>query len=145
MNNLDNARKEDIKNKILDLHSGSPKKYRVKYYRKVLNSINRFSKYCNADYDLVKEDVLDALGSSCKYCGEEIDAKNLSGDHIIPLTRGGVSYLDNFQLICNRCNKRKGDLTNEEYVSLLDLISFWDDEAQLYVLRQMSKSDYYGS
>lgn len=145
MKNLNNARKKDIKEKILDIHSGSPKKYKVKYYKKVCRLINNFRKYCNCDYDKIKSITLQALGSACKYCGDKITAKNLSGDHITPLTRGGVSYLDNFQIICNSCNQRKGDLSGSEYEELLKVIDKWDDSGKRYILTQLRKSDYYGS
>ncbi|GGT71404.1 hypothetical protein GCM10010256_32520 [Streptomyces coeruleorubidus] len=50
----------------------------------------------------------------CTGCGV-----NLSGlidtfdvahyDHMMPLSRGGLNDVTNLQLLCERCNKRKGD------------------------------------
>jgi hypothetical protein len=40
----------------------------------------------------------------CKYCGS-ID--NLEIDHIKPLARGGSNDLDNLQILCGPCNRRK--------------------------------------
>jgi len=145
MKNLDRARKEEVKKKILSLHSGSPKKYRVKYYKKICRLINTFAKYCNTDKKEMEKFVLKALGEKCCYCGDIIDAKNISGDHIIPLTRGGVSYLSNFNIVCLSCNQRKGDLLDLEYKELLSMIDKWSEDAKRYVLTQLRKSDYYGS
>lgn len=42
---------------------------------------------------------------TCQVCGSR---KNLSVDHIIPESRGGVSHPDNYQTLCKKCNSRKG-------------------------------------
>ncbi|WP_373435214.1 HNH endonuclease [Metamycoplasma equirhinis] len=42
----------------------------------------------------------------CKRCGAY--NKNLEIDHIIPVSRGGKSTLDNLQTLCHDCNQQKG-------------------------------------
>ena len=44
-------------------------------------------------------------GPHCKACGT---TDNLTVDHIIPMSRGGSDDIDNLQLLCRRCNSRKG-------------------------------------
>lgn len=44
-------------------------------------------------------------GPFCKACGT---TDNLCVDHIIPMSRGGSDDMDNLQLLCRRCNSRKG-------------------------------------
>lgn len=44
----------------------------------------------------------------CLCCGK---AKPLTPDHIVPVTRGGSSYIDNIQPLCMLCNQRKKDKT----------------------------------
>ena len=41
----------------------------------------------------------------CVKCGSK---KNLEIDHVVPLARGGSSRLENLQLLCRDCNRRKG-------------------------------------
>ena len=44
-------------------------------------------------------------GGVCRRCGGTFD---LQYDHIIPFVRGGPTTVDNLQLLCGRCNQRKG-------------------------------------
>ncbi|MDW7771696.1 MAG: HNH endonuclease [Desulfobulbaceae bacterium] len=43
----------------------------------------------------------------CYYCGRKVGFKNLTMDHIIPLSRGGRSTRDNLVPCCKECNNRK--------------------------------------
>lgn len=42
---------------------------------------------------------------TCRRCGSR---RNLSVDHIIPVSRGGPSSIDNYQTLCRSCNSSKG-------------------------------------
>ena len=44
-------------------------------------------------------------GGRCVDCGSDFD---LQYDHLIPLALGGGSGVDNLQLLCADCNRRKG-------------------------------------
>ncbi len=46
-------------------------------------------------------------GESCVNCGE---SDKLVLDHVIPIAKGGLSRLDNLQLLCSTCNRIKGKL-----------------------------------
>jgi 5-methylcytosine-specific restriction endonuclease McrA len=43
---------------------------------------------------------------TCRYCG--VRGVRLECDHIHPLSRGGVTELDNLAACCRPCNRRKG-------------------------------------
>ncbi len=43
--------------------------------------------------------------TSCEYCGSKED---LSWDHIIPKSKGGLDVAENHLLACRRCNSSKG-------------------------------------
>lgn len=51
---------------------------------------------------------------TCQYCGQRFDSKNLTCDHIIPRSRGGVMEWTNIVTSCNRCNLKKGDKMPDE-------------------------------
>lgn len=52
--------------------------------------------------------VWDRDGWKCVTCGTH---KNLTVDHIIPVSKGGTDDLDNLQTMCGSCNSRKGNRT----------------------------------
>lgn len=47
----------------------------------------------------------------CQYCG----APATEIDHIVPVSRGGMTNLDNLACVCGPCNRSKGDRTPEEW------------------------------
>ncbi len=50
----------------------------------------------------------------CQYCGRIFPSNDLSIDHVIPRSRGGVDSWDNLVCACIRCNARKGGRTPDE-------------------------------
>ncbi len=42
-------------------------------------------------------------------CGVKLDIWHLEIDHIIPRSKNGGDYYQNYQLLCGRCNHTKGD------------------------------------
>lgn len=51
---------------------------------------------------------------TCQYCGHRPPVDELSIDHVVPRSRGGISTWTNCVLSCLRCNRRKGNRTVEE-------------------------------
>jgi len=46
--------------------------------------------------------------SRCQYCGRRFPTSELSLDHVVPRSRGGLSTWTNIVCACSRCNARKG-------------------------------------
>ena len=66
-----------------------------------------------ADYwHIVRSIVLERDGHACTYCGSD---KQLEGDHIVPLSRGGSNAFVNLATACRPCNLSKGSKAVEEW------------------------------
>ncbi len=64
----------------------------------------------------------------CAGCGMHYHLNILEMNHVIPKAKGGTDHADNFQLLCSRCNRRKGrrshadlmaDLSRKPQVTLI--------------------------
>jgi len=52
--------------------------------------------------------------NQCQYCGKKFSTQDLSLDHILPRSQGGVSSWENIVCACIRCNVRKGGRTPKQ-------------------------------
>lgn len=60
--------------------------------------------------DSLRYDIMRRDGFRCCICGATAkDGVNLEVDHIIPISKGGQSTMDNLQTLCERCNRGKRD------------------------------------
>lgn len=50
----------------------------------------------------------------CQYCAQRFSTSQLSLDHVVPRSRGGVESWENIVCACLKCNVRKGDRTPVE-------------------------------
>jgi len=51
---------------------------------------------------------------TCQYCGARPDRSDLTIDHVVPRSRGGMTSWENVVTACRRCNTRKGSKTPAE-------------------------------
>jgi len=45
---------------------------------------------------------------TCPCCGKREPDIKLTKDHIVPVCMGGTSFIENLQVLCERCNAEKG-------------------------------------
>jgi 5-methylcytosine-specific restriction endonuclease McrA len=64
--------------------------------------------------EVLSEWITTARLLSCPYCASPV--KEI--DHKVPLSKGGEHILDNLQMLCLDCNRRKHDMTDEEFRSV---------------------------
>ena len=58
----------------------------------------------------------------CHYCGEEFSPAELTMDHKIPLSRGGMSEKINLVPACKECNNKKKYLLPTEWEEYMEHI-----------------------
>ena len=57
----------------------------------------------------IKRAVYERQRGVCKLCGGHFDIKQMEADHITPWSAGGRTVIDNCQLLCKQCNRRKSN------------------------------------
>jgi hypothetical protein len=67
-----------------------------------------------AGYEM-REYLLEKFNRTCIYCGAK--KVPLQVEHIIPKARGGSNRISNLTLACDACNKAKGTLSLEDFLS----------------------------
>lgn len=63
--------------------------------------------------DSIKRKVFERDGKACAVCGS-VDKLHI--DHKFPVSRGGFTKLDNLQVLCEKCNLRKRNMTMQEFL-----------------------------
>jgi hypothetical protein len=57
--------------------------------------------------DNEKRTVYERQGGKCRQCGKACDIGEMEADHITPYSKGGHTTIDNCQMLCRDCNRRK--------------------------------------
>ncbi|ESQ12433.1 MAG TPA: HNH endonuclease [Chromatiaceae bacterium] len=70
----------------------------------------------------------------CLYCGGHFSARNLSRDHVRPISQGGVDCWNNVVTACVRCNNYKAGRTPERAGMLLLAVPFTPTHAEYIYL-----------
>jgi 5-methylcytosine-specific restriction endonuclease McrA len=63
---------------------------------------------------LTRRTVLARDQYTCQYCGAQPGKNNLTVDHVIPRSKGGLTLWENVVTACGPCNQRKGNRTLHE-------------------------------
>ena len=71
----------------------------------------------------------------CLYCGERFGHRDLSRDHVTPLSQGGSNRWTNVVSACVRCNNHKAGRTPEEADMQLLAIPFTPTHAEFVYLQ----------
>ena len=62
-----------------------------------------------ADSRSVKERLFKDQKGRCNGCRTKLGIQHLEVDHVIPRSKGGGDYYENYQLLCGHCNRTKGN------------------------------------
>jgi 5-methylcytosine-specific restriction endonuclease McrA len=71
----------------------------------------------------------------CLYCGQQFTHGWLTRDHIIPVSRGGLSVWENCVTACRACNQHKDDRTPEEANMKLLAVPYTPNLAEYLILQ----------
>jgi 5-methylcytosine-specific restriction endonuclease McrA len=85
---------------------------------------------CNITVEEIRQLIYDFYGQKCKYCDKILNINTFVFDHIIPISKGGSSNIDNIQLICKTSNGMKGSLHEDNFQLLLDWLETVPEELQ---------------
>jgi 5-methylcytosine-specific restriction endonuclease McrA len=58
---------------------------------------------------LSRKNILLRDRNACQYCNVVLTAGELTLDHVVPRSRGGLSTWENLVACCHNCNRRKGN------------------------------------
>ena len=68
-----------------------------------------------------KNHLINRDGAICKICKKGFASKkDITIDHIIPFSKGGLDEVENFQLAHLECNQEKGAMLPEEFEAFQD-------------------------
>ena len=95
---------------------------------------------------LSRKNILLRDRNTCQYCGSCLPAGELTLDHVIPRSRGGVSTWENLVACCHICNRRKGNqmIHELEDMKLLREPRPFSLHTSRHIMRMIGNSDCAG-
>lgn len=57
-----------------------------------------------------RQEILRSTRGICAHCGKKLTTKNMTVEHIIPISRGGTNKMENLTALCYNCNNMKNNL-----------------------------------
>jgi 5-methylcytosine-specific restriction endonuclease McrA len=91
---------------------------------------------------LSRKNILLRDRNTCQYCGTVLGASELTLDHVMPRSRGGLSTWENLVACCHECNRRKGNqLPLEANMHLLREPRAFNLHTSRHIMRLLGHSD----
>src|SRR5436190_5642372 len=91
---------------------------------------------------LSRKNILLRDRNTCQYCCKVMSSGELTLDHVIPRSRGGLSTWENLVACCHECNRRKGNqLAHETNMKLLREPRPLNLHTSRHIMRLMGHSD----
>jgi hypothetical protein len=63
--------------------------------------------------------IIERDGGCCAWCGAEVWRRDLTLEHVLPRSGGGITTDDNALVACRRCNRARGSRPVVAYVRSL--------------------------
>ncbi|HEX4489394.1 MAG TPA: HNH endonuclease [Terriglobales bacterium] len=91
---------------------------------------------------LSRKNILLRDRSTCQYCAEVMSAGELTLDHVIPRSRGGLSSWENLVACCHPCNRHKSNqLPHEAGMKLMREPRAFNLHTSRHIMRLMGSDD----
>ena len=111
------------------------------------STLKRRSKEYEVVFDIslptIRNLLLRHYSKQCIYCDNILDVSNMVCDHIVPISSGGPSISQNLEMICKRCNIRKGPLTGREYRIFITFLEKQPKHVLEYVFRKLASKEVF--
>lgn len=105
-NLVNNGKAEILKSGENPIYSGAKS-----FTRPLIIRLFNYVRYRFKQIKINRQILFNRDKNECVYCGSK---KNLTIDHVIPKSRGGLNTWTNLATCCTKCNALKGDKTPEE-------------------------------
>jgi 5-methylcytosine-specific restriction endonuclease McrA len=91
---------------------------------------------------LSRKNILLRDRNTCQYCAQVLPSAELTLDHVIPRSRGGLSTWENLVAACHFCNRKKGNqYSHEAGMKLLREPRAFTLHTSRHIMRMMGRSD----
>ncbi len=91
---------------------------------------------------LSRKNILLRDRNTCQYCGNVHPSGELTLDHVVPRSRGGLSAWENLVACCHPCNRQKGNqLAAEAGMRLLREPRAFTLHTSRHIMRMIGRSD----
>lgn len=91
---------------------------------------------------LSRKNILLRDRNTCQYCGNVHPSSELTLDHVVPRSRGGLSAWENLVACCHPCNRQKGNhLAHEAGMRLLREPRAFTLHTSRHIMRMIGRSD----
>ena len=91
---------------------------------------------------LSRKNILLRDRNSCQYCGSVMPSSELTLDHVVPRSRGGLSTWENLVACCHPCNRQKGNQpASEAGMRLLREPRAFTLHTSRHIMRMIGRSD----
>src|SRR5882672_4768694 len=91
---------------------------------------------------LSRKNILLRDRNTCQYCAVILSSGELTLDHVVPRSRGGLSTWENLVACCHSCNRTKGNqLLVETSMKLLRESRAFNLHTSRHIMRMIGRSD----
>lgn len=107
----------DILSKVDIIEWYADKTIKTQNFEMLVPSIVRLKKmarYVKTSQKYSKENIFKRDSFMCQYCGYAGTYADLTCDHVVPKSKGGVASWKNIVTCCKPCNQKKGSRSLEE-------------------------------